>query len=66
MAVTTRVLTNMKNVKMLGLANHMAGMMEALRTAELNISLALRRWLTMAVGLCKPRILIPVCTKPED
>ncbi|EHY56729.1 hypothetical protein HRR83_002189 [Exophiala dermatitidis] len=50
-AVTTRVLTNMKNVKMLGLANHMAGMMEALRTAELNISLALRRWLTMAVGL---------------
>ncbi|KAL2419956.1 ABC multidrug transporter B [Exophiala dermatitidis] len=50
-AVTTRVLTNMKNVKMLGLADHMAGMMEALRTAELNISLALRRWLTMAVGL---------------
>lgn len=53
-ATTTQILTSMKSIKMSGLSRYAANLMQSLRIAELDISLAMRRFLTVAVGLCMP------------
>ncbi|KAF7712524.1 ABC multidrug transporter [Penicillium ucsense] len=49
--VTTRILTSMKSIKMSGLAKYSASLMQSLRETELVISLSMRRFLTVGVGL---------------
>jgi hypothetical protein len=49
---TTQILTSMKSIKMSGLAGYSGALMQSLREAELVISLTMRRFLTIGIGLC--------------
>ncbi|KAJ5484697.1 ABC multidrug transporter [Penicillium diatomitis] len=49
--VTTQILMSMKSIKMSGLAKYSASLMQSLRETELVISLSMRRFLTVGVGL---------------
>ncbi|CEJ57910.1 hypothetical protein PMG11_06587 [Penicillium brasilianum] len=49
--VTTQILTSMKSIKMSGLARYSGALMQSLREAELVISLSMRRFLTVGIGL---------------
>lgn len=50
--VTTQILTSMKSIKMAGLARYSAALTQSFRETELVISLSMRRFLTVGVGLC--------------
>ena len=50
--VTTQVLTSMESIKMSGLDGYVSSVLQLLRTTELHVSLAMRRFITVAVGLC--------------
>lgn len=49
----TKILGSMKSIKMAGLMHHAADMAHAARVDELKISLALRRFISIGVGLCQ-------------
>ena len=50
--LTTQMLTSMKSIKMSGLSGYCATLMQSLRKTELAVSLVMRRFLTIGVGLC--------------
>ena len=50
--VTTQMLTSMKAIKMSGLSGYCSSLLQSLRHTELVISLAMRRFLTVGIGLC--------------
>lgn len=55
--VTTQILTSMKSIKMSGLARYSGALMQSFRETELVISLSMRRFLTVGIGLCNVALL---------
>jgi hypothetical protein len=50
--VTTEILTSMKGIKMSGLSKYSSVILQGMRETELAVSLAMRRFLTVGIGLC--------------
>ncbi|CAI7625641.1 unnamed protein product [Penicillium manginii] len=49
--VTTEILTSMKGIKMSGLSKYSSVILQGMRETELAVSLAMRRFLTVGIGL---------------
>ncbi|KUM61871.1 hypothetical protein ACN42_g5227 [Penicillium freii] len=50
-SVTTEILTSMKGIKMSGLSKYSSALLQGLRETELIVSLTMRRFLTVGIGL---------------
>lgn len=60
-SVTTDILTSIKGIKMSGLGKYSSALLQGLRETELVVSLTMRRFLTVGIGLCMFLLYCGLC-----